>query len=1383
MRKNRIIQIATGTLLLLTTIAGGATLAWLHPTTKVGNQGETNTLPIDGSSSSGYFAYGDGSAEHPYGIRIPRHLYNLAWLQYLGAFQNRQLYFELAGNVDMSGWTLPPIGTEDNPFVSQFNGQGYVVSNLTVSNTFTEYNVHPATITGFDTTNKQPHILGMFGVVGNYNNLPAASYSSAVNTLSDMGIYNAKIKTAVSDTLVGIAAGYVDATMSNVVVDSSTINVASSTSTAYKKSGATNPITNNISDFSLVGYTTKATSIRQDEQSVYDINTVSNITFNANEQNDAQGWGGSINMKTIYHRIIALRKHRSQNIENTFNWYENKLYYENQLDKTTYNNTIYREEGRTPHYQRVAGSNISGHEYIGNYNVFIRDTTFQGTGATTDQSYLYLGGGHVENREYRTRYSHSGRYITDGTNYLCFDGTSFYNTTNSSEATLWHFSNTSGTAVISTEFNDQTYYLYNNSGTLSGRTNSSTTWTLTISGNTLKITNGAYKLICHSGEWILSNGSAVPFYVLTQNNRYMTTANSGSTPGYTQNINNASHWYVEDGTNYIYYFNGSTKMYLAIYYTYSIDSYYGYYYIDDQVINLRVIDNSSEPSYNYFTYNNGTPVAVVPIANVNWRGNVTTTNTNYYFRYNNGFTYTTDTNNRGTYIQGGTDSVDNFDDLYISNVLNSDEITKKGPDSYQTPEDVTNSSLKTYYTAEDTTYFPLNVEKDVDTYITNASTLTSKINANDLDPKDSNTGYIIAGSSYTPNLTNGYEYNSSQTSNVRISEYPSTSGDNNISGSFRTSYNTLSKFEDSGIYTLNASGTRQTMADAYTETKFPRYLESKESFYKNSLTTGYNQSTQTYTCTNNVYGLHFMASSISKDSIVNAANVSVLGNQCDSYQFPVNSVDFNLKQKGVINFFAGTYFPGNDSFFSLHEVIRNNDAVKKVNGSGEPIDGQYTSFNTISDIKEIEEIFSNDQGTKTTKYSNIYKYKGKTGNSMYSVPYRIDGKQNKYVMNKNNTEDTETLYTYATMGQSDFEAYCNTYGYTSRLKTSQIGVNSLTSNSIYYFEFPMNPGEYCLGSVEGGTGAYLLYLDIGANASKTQRTVFYEHFVFSEKTFTYPHGVALQELSQPSQQQSSTAIITTDIDVTDSVCVSIVPGSTGTILVDRVSNSVALTRAQSMNAPPIYAGDSIISVYDSSDPSTPIEVTGEVKTTDVKRMQYYDYNVNLETLTITTFTDTLADGASEYVRTIKQSHYSSNVQEGTPSYEYNYDSSNSIDQRSDMKIYNSDGGTRYSSEDLIDQDILSIGDASSNIALTIRLDLSGTDVSYTGDISFNAVIDLNNEEGTYYIFDNYVIEIVPSGSSIVVKVLAIDKSGTANEIYLGETELDTVNQTITVEVP
>ena len=1358
MNKHRIIQITAAAFLLAGTVSAGLSFAWFHPTTKIGDKGETNAMPIDGSTSSAYFAYGDGSAEKPYGIKSPRHLYNLAWLQYINHFQNKQLYFELAGNVDMSGWTLPPIGTEDHPFISQFNGQGYVVSNLTVSNDFADYNVHPSAVQEFNTTNyKQPHILGMFGVVGNYNG-DVTDYSSAVNTLTDTGIYNATIKTSVSDSLIGIAAGYVDADLANVVVDSSTINVASSSSTAYKTN-----LTSNISDYSLVGYTTKETSIRQDEESVYDIN-VSTAEFNAS-QGDEQGWGGSINIKAIHERLYGIRSYATAT--ESFAWRTRREYFDDSLSSTN-NSTV-------NYFKRYHGYNTTNHEYLGNYS-FIEY-------ATSNTVVNYIAGGHEEINAYYTYYKHSGHPITDGSgNYLNFDGTNLVNGTNANTCTLWTFTQSSGSNYyISTFYDGTEYRLYNYNETLAissyNLTDSSRIWSISEDGNNLIISSDdEVKIYYYEDLWQLIplTDSTSTYYVIRSANggsyNYISAAStSGYTPTNTTNQDSAAKFNVDSSGRFYFVNSSGQTLYLAYYRSQG-----------GGTTALRLINSTNANRYYYFNYNGTTLTAI-------------RNGTVYYVRYNNGWTYTNDSSYAiSPYTM--SQQID-YSSYSLNNTFNDEIIENRaGPDYYQTSNDInkTANNSHMYYDYNDTTYFPLNVNEDGGTY-NSRNALNTAINNGNFDPKDTNTGYIVGGSDYTnlgQNVTLDQSDNRNDISKLRISSYPISY----INQSFTTGTNiTLdNSLPNSKVYTFNTSGTDRTMSQEYSQNAYPKYYESRQSFFENALTTSTTSGTTTrYSSNSNVYGLHFMNTTINTKSIVNASKISILGNKCDKYELPANSIDFNLKQKGSVNFFAGTYFTGNNSFFSLYQIVRNSDAVSKTNGTGEAIEGEYTSFNTINDIKEIVAVYSNDVGTKTTKYSNIYKYKNvsPTGSVTYtySEPYRFDGNQNRFKMNKNNTTDNDTPYSdNYMMSESDFNAYKTTYGYTLRLDSpNQLGYRSggYTSNRIYYFEFPMNAGEYCLGSVDGATGAYLLYLDIGANAAKTQRTIFYEHFTITEKAFSYPLGIALQELTQPTAQQSAMAIITTDIDAADSVCVEIVPGSTGTILVDRVSNSVALTRAQSMNAPPIYAGSTIESVYDTSAPSTPLTIVGEEKTTDVKRMQYYDFNVNLDTLTITTFTDTLEDGESEYVRTIKQSHYSTHVQEGDPTTEYVYDASTSTDQRTDMVVYNTNGGTRYTEEDLINQTTLPIGDASSNVALTIQLNLSGADVSYTNEINLFAVVDTENIEGTYYLFDNYVIELVPTGSSIIVKVLAIDESGNVDEIYLGETELTTVNQTITVEIP
>ena len=66
-------------LLLMIGIVIVASFAWFTNT-------EFVEPDISGYSISSYFGGGDGSVNDPFQIKNERHLYNLAWLQYLGYF-------------------------------------------------------------------------------------------------------------------------------------------------------------------------------------------------------------------------------------------------------------------------------------------------------------------------------------------------------------------------------------------------------------------------------------------------------------------------------------------------------------------------------------------------------------------------------------------------------------------------------------------------------------------------------------------------------------------------------------------------------------------------------------------------------------------------------------------------------------------------------------------------------------------------------------------------------------------------------------------------------------------------------------------------------------------------------------------------------------------------------------------------------------------------------------------------------------------------------------------------------------------------------------------------------------------------------------------------
>ena len=80
----------------------------------------------------------------------------------------------------MAGRAIPPIGTEEYPFIGEFNGNGHKVTNLTISNKKgTGDLVFSPTNANFSSGNmlcrvndstktQEIEIVGMFGVTGNY---------------------------------------------------------------------------------------------------------------------------------------------------------------------------------------------------------------------------------------------------------------------------------------------------------------------------------------------------------------------------------------------------------------------------------------------------------------------------------------------------------------------------------------------------------------------------------------------------------------------------------------------------------------------------------------------------------------------------------------------------------------------------------------------------------------------------------------------------------------------------------------------------------------------------------------------------------------------------------------------------------------------------------------------------------------------------------------------------------------------------------------------------------------------------------------------------------------------------------------------------------------
>ncbi|ADU20738.1 hypothetical protein [Ruminococcus albus] len=141
--------------------------------------------------------------------------------------------------------------------------------------------------------------------------------------------------------------------------------------------------------------------------------------------------------------------------------------------------------------------------------------------------------------------------------------------------------------------------------------------------------------------------------------------------------------------------------------------------------------------------------------------------------------------------------------------------------------------------------------------------------------------------------------------------------------------------------------------------------------------------------------------------------------------------------------------------------------------------------NEITEIKEIKEIYKNADGTSYT-----YRYDGESAPSSGTKVF-----------------DTAWL----------------------------TDPSNITANRVYYFEIPVNEGEYALGSVAGKNGAYLLYLDISTHQGDSILTR--EKMEIISSTYLLPAGIRFSDDEYksyiiPITQTGDTAIVSENGTVT-----------------------------------------------------------------------------------------------------------------------------------------------------------------------------------------------------------------------------------------------------------
>ena len=211
-KKGRSFALLLLSVILLFCTGATSVYAWFVSVSRLDN------VKIEASSLDNYFARGDGTAENPFVLTSPLHVYNLSWLQNSGYFNsepfNGEVYFELANDIDMLAdnssviYAIPPIGTTVNPFTGSFVGGGNVIKNLWISTIPDDWKEKPA-----DKSVDIGTAAGLFGAVG----------EGAV--VKEFYLQDIKVTTDMNNGNVGFIAGNVGETDKDYTATVSTIGV------------------------------------------------------------------------------------------------------------------------------------------------------------------------------------------------------------------------------------------------------------------------------------------------------------------------------------------------------------------------------------------------------------------------------------------------------------------------------------------------------------------------------------------------------------------------------------------------------------------------------------------------------------------------------------------------------------------------------------------------------------------------------------------------------------------------------------------------------------------------------------------------------------------------------------------------------------------------------------------------------------------------------------------------------------------------------------------------------------------------------------------------------------------------------------------------------
>lgn len=269
-----------------------------------------------GSTAASYFESGAGTYDSPFVISNSTHMYNLAWLQYLGQFNTEisPTHFQLKNDIDMSdlGSALPPIGTETYPFIGVFDGKGedgvnHTIKNLTVSNKIEDLTKRPTSVQSISGCS----VVGFFGIVGDPKEIGLNRGDTNLDyddldvyeilELQNFNLENVIVKSNAERTLMGVVAGYVngdEGSVHDIAVKNGSLQAMENAKGLVTKTNrfvsTTDSTKTIISKFSLIGETEDTVWQQVYQQGI------------SPGQGDDSAFGGSMDMKALKQRLFYM---------------------------------------------------------------------------------------------------------------------------------------------------------------------------------------------------------------------------------------------------------------------------------------------------------------------------------------------------------------------------------------------------------------------------------------------------------------------------------------------------------------------------------------------------------------------------------------------------------------------------------------------------------------------------------------------------------------------------------------------------------------------------------------------------------------------------------------------------------------------------------------------------------------------------------------------------------------------------------------------------------------------------------------------------------------------------------------------------------------------